>query len=1229
MLGDGDSKKGLLESCGNSNLKRIGDIKNSSVLALELVVLLLDATVNVHSDKFLDFLPKIPLKVIQSMKLERHILSDTSAPDNAFKLLFMLTEQMPRVRLSEFVDNNTEAMERYTEWYNDHMEEKDAMGDDDDDSNAPRTWAQVKLEDLDKEEASAIGMEADLESVLEAVSQGDEEQETLDPLGLTRITLNARGNLMINKKGGGSSSKSASSSKRMKLFFNKLLKQKAAESEQAAKKGAKGKDGMSAAAAMLGANSKPLSGGGGDEEDDEGGGGIHLMDAIMQRGSIDTSLADFNPVLFLTTVHTNTSLAALEQGLTTLQASVNSRTVQMKKLVEQHFGQYVFCKDTIDHLHQLLQSEISSNNKVASSSGRSVPLLRDIEAVRNECEALYAPLLQRKTESDQIRQVLSILGRFKFLFSLPAKLNESRKKQAWEQVIRDYTKAKALVVIKAPTTNPAAASASPNAAAAAAAAAAASSASVSLLSLTNPASQAATAALAASGSLGIPESVLWEIGRIVSDVRRQLFRQLDQPLHPLEEQQKIIGYLLALDCEEDPAWYYLKKQREWIGGLMEKAMEELCAKLEQSLHHSQVIKTFVAAAAATGGAAATSPLRLLSGSVPFHLLCIQTPDCVSALNKLIRKLCNTLSRCMPDFFELATSIEAGKFGAFRGAPGGSPGPATAGSPVTSSPLSASPKAEESKHDSPRLPASASGAAHRGSLHETALAALSLTPGVAPTGSPTATANTSLSALASSPGGGPNDSPSVGRLIASINTQFASYVRLALFPPSPAHLARNPAAVAAASSASPTGGDLGFDSGNQAVLANGGGLNPDLFPPAMYSHVNDVLTCIESVRSLPTMPLQYVSELRLLSDQLTQLYLDHHVRELLQYVSAMHKDETWELDAEVCNEHDIVAMFGPAGSASVAAALDGEGFSFSTTGSSDSSSSHNAPLGHGHAGSSASNAPFQVTLLPGSFHAALSSTLHSFEALPSIKSKWVVERIVGAVFEAMKCFADGMHALAAQIVAQQNAQGYAMERPASSLSGLASSSSQLQSSSIVTSWIRPNELDRRLLLVWSNLLHTHDSLLSPLLDQLLALLPLSTHKVLDQKFDDDVSHLYVNILEDSLVLDAYKKSKNMQISQIVKKGYFKNGINWTQQTPTAAAGSSSSSSSSQSSSSSYRAPLLCRSCVLELLLQFVLIHDELYTVRKELVDEVIESIAETLAYTLANMIKKIHLRQEHA
>ena len=70
------------------------------------------------------------------------------------------------------------------------------------------------------EEASAIGMEAELESVLEAVGAQDEEQETLDPLGLTRITLNARGNLIDTVTNSGCSlSASAPSFSRATLML--------------------------------------------------------------------------------------------------------------------------------------------------------------------------------------------------------------------------------------------------------------------------------------------------------------------------------------------------------------------------------------------------------------------------------------------------------------------------------------------------------------------------------------------------------------------------------------------------------------------------------------------------------------------------------------------------------------------------------------------------------------------------------------------------------------------------------------------------------------------------------------------------------------------------------------------------------------------------------------------------------------------------------------------------
>lgn len=37
--------------------------------------------------------------------------------------------------------------------------------------------------------------------------------------------------------------------------------------------------------------------------------------------------------------------------------------------------------------------------------------------------------------------------------------------------------------------------------------------------------------------------------------------QLDNPRAFLEDQQRIIGYLIELDCQQDPAWYYIRKQK--------------------------------------------------------------------------------------------------------------------------------------------------------------------------------------------------------------------------------------------------------------------------------------------------------------------------------------------------------------------------------------------------------------------------------------------------------------------------------------------------------------------------------------------------------------------------------------------------------------------------------------------------------------------------------------------
>lgn len=115
LYGDGDKKRGLLESCGNVNIKNLRDIKKSSVLALELVCMLLNDNLNPHADTFLECIPKLPLARLQSMKLERHILSEQANAERAYQFIVICQEQLPQFKTHDYVQH-TEALEKFQEW---------------------------------------------------------------------------------------------------------------------------------------------------------------------------------------------------------------------------------------------------------------------------------------------------------------------------------------------------------------------------------------------------------------------------------------------------------------------------------------------------------------------------------------------------------------------------------------------------------------------------------------------------------------------------------------------------------------------------------------------------------------------------------------------------------------------------------------------------------------------------------------------------------------------------------------------------------------------------------------------------------------------------------------------------------------------------------------------------------------------------------------------------------
>ena len=78
----------------------------------------------------------------------------------------------------------------------------------------------------------------------------------------------------------------------------------------------------------------------------------------------------------------------------------------------------------------------------------------------------------------------------------------------------------------------------------------------------------------------ILQKVHQEVYSIVSEFRLFLLKKLEVHQTKLDDQLKIIGYLVDLDCESDPAFYYLSRQYDWICVLMDDCLKQHVSRIK-------------------------------------------------------------------------------------------------------------------------------------------------------------------------------------------------------------------------------------------------------------------------------------------------------------------------------------------------------------------------------------------------------------------------------------------------------------------------------------------------------------------------------------------------------------------------------------------------------------------------------------------------------------------------
>ena len=208
-----------------------------------------------------------------------------------------------------------------------------------DDDRELLSWSEVKLDDLDAEDLQVDAALAEL--IAEVDAEAEKEGGQKDPLGIARTlpssTAQSKGDVPTSAKIG------KAAAKKMQILWKQMTR--GATNAPAQSTTSLNSATSASSSTALSVSPPPLTGGGGSGG---GGGGVHLMEQVMAQGSTSTDREDFNPILFLSQVHSPSSLESLQRGLLHLQKSVNNRAAAMKSLVAEHFGQYVFCL-TGDH----------------------------------------------------------------------------------------------------------------------------------------------------------------------------------------------------------------------------------------------------------------------------------------------------------------------------------------------------------------------------------------------------------------------------------------------------------------------------------------------------------------------------------------------------------------------------------------------------------------------------------------------------------------------------------------------------------------------------------------------------------------------------------------------------------------------------------------------------------------------------------------------------------------
>lgn len=244
------------------------------------------------------------------------------------------------------------------------------------------------------------------------------------------------------------------------------------------------------------------------------------------EGSGNLLSENFNPTWYLMENYNGTSFSDLKAGLASLRRKVGQQQEGPSSFLKSNVNAIVICLDVLQELQKAMEKD-----KQEMGSDLTEKLYCAVVKSSGEAENIFQSILARKDQADSTRNALGILQKFRFLFNLPMMIERNIQKGDYDVVINDYARAKSLFQ---------------------------------------------------NTEVAVFQRVYQDVEQKVQRFRNTLMDSLKQLPMSVEDQKRMIKYLVSLGAPGSPAWDAICQNYNWLVDSVDTCKRNHLALLSKS-----------------------------------------------------------------------------------------------------------------------------------------------------------------------------------------------------------------------------------------------------------------------------------------------------------------------------------------------------------------------------------------------------------------------------------------------------------------------------------------------------------------------------------------------------------------------------------------------------------------------------------------------------------------------